>query len=322
MKQKSIRTIFWISGFIVIVLLILNSCEKKSMTGATEKSEVTMQLTATTGVGGNGVNLQPSYFCNGDQNLGWPLMKANTKIKSVRLEMDPTSGSTISDFSRWIQEANANGFFVIATYHEDADLGSNDPAKLMNAANWWKNNYSQLSAAGSFVINLMNEWGDHNITSSAYASAYNSAISVVRQVYAGFIICDIPGWGQECYTAANAAPLITDSQIIFSAHVYPSAWVSTTGAFMQTADLDYLGNSGRPCMLGEFGPYGSGSANWSTLVDHAKAKGWTVMGWCWNGDGSSPKKMNMISPYWGDRKGCSTTNYTKSSYWSIIYNKL
>ena len=75
---------------------------------------------------------------------------------------------------------------------------------LMAAAIWWKNNYANLRKGGEFLINLMNEWGSHTLTSNAYASAYNAALEIVRQVYSGTVIIDAPGWGHEATVAANA----------------------------------------------------------------------------------------------------------------------
>jgi hypothetical protein len=269
---------------------------------------------------GDGVNLQASYFCSGDMNLGWNLMNENGNIKSVRIEMDPGEQASVPDFTRWIKEANDNGYQVIATYHNWQDNGSPDPTTLMTAANWWKDNYSQLSTAGPFTVNLMNEWGNHDVDAQEYADAYNQAISVVRGFYSGPIICDIPGWGQETHVAATASPLINDNNIILSVHIYPSAYNQVTGNWMQMSDLDYLGNAGRPVLVGEFGSKASsGSADWSALVDHAKSKGWTVIGWAWNGDGS-PDPMNMISPYWGNN--CNVTSYSRTSYFNTVYDKL
>jgi mannan endo-1,4-beta-mannosidase len=275
---------------------------------------------ATPGLEGCGVNLQPSYFCNGDMDLGWDLMDNYSYIKTLRIELDSSTSSTIDDFVRWISEANNNGYDVIATYHYASVLGSNDPNQLLAAANWWVANWDTLSSAGSFTVNLMNEWGNHSITSEAYADAYNAAIDTMRQVYDGPIICDIPGWGQETHTAADASPSIVDDNIIFSIHIYPGAWNSRTGTYMVNSDLDYLENSGRPCMVGEFGSETddlNADADWSALVDHARGKGWSVIGWSWNGDGGG---MNMISPYWG--ADCNTTSYIESSYFDTIYNKL
>jgi mannan endo-1,4-beta-mannosidase len=336
MKQKIFyfySGIMFLFPVIALFSIFTLGCQKKS-TGklplysdeVLAASVATNSTTITNSAGtlsslGNGVNIQASYFCNGDQDLGWTLMGQYPKITSVRIEMDPNTSSTVQDFARWISEANAKGKKVIATYHKAVNNGSPDPATLLEAANWWKTNYATLSAAGPFTLNLMNEWGDHTVTAAQYASAYNNAISVVRQVYSGSIICDIPGWGQEFHVAANASPSITDNNIIFSTHIYPGAYDSFNGT-PTAASLDYLAAAGRPCIVGEFGSEGRGSADWSGLVDHAKSTGWTVLGWSWNGDGTKPVKMNMINPYWGDRNACGTTNYTVSTYFNTIYNKL
>ena len=312
--------------FIVLIAVIVFhwGCGNSGSTGPTTSTTTTSSGTtinpATPGLEGCGVNLQPSYFCNGDMDLGWDLMDNYSHIKTLRIEMDPFTTSTIDDFVRWIGEANDNGYDVIATYHHASELGSNDPNTLLAAANWWVENWDTLSSAGSFTVNLSNEWGDHNITSEDYADAYNAAIDTVRKVYSGPIICDIPGWGQETHTAADASADITDNDIIFSAHIYPGAWNSRTGTYMVNSDLDYLESSGRPCMVGEFGSKTNdpnADADWSALVDHARSKSWSVMGWSWNGDGGD---MNMIDPYWGSN--CSATSYTKSAYFDTVYNKL
>ena len=76
--------------------------------------------------------------------------------------------------------------------------------ELLQAANWWKANYKSLAQSGKFVLNLMKEWGDHKLTSAAYATAYNNALKIVRQVYSGTVIIDAPGWGQEAQIVKNA----------------------------------------------------------------------------------------------------------------------
>lgn len=306
--------------FIVLIAAIVSSskCGKSQSTGPTTTTTSGTTINpATPGLEGCGVNLQPSYFCNGDMNLGWDLMDNYSDIKTLRIELDTSTNSTMDDFARWISEANSNGYDVIATYHYASELGSNDPNQLLAAAKWWVDNWDTLSSAGSFTVNLMNEWGNHSITSAAYADAYNEAIDTVRQVYSGPIICDIPGWGQETHTAADASPSIVDDDIIFSVHIYTNGWNGKAGHPLCAADLDYLETAGRPCMVGEFGSGGGGSVDWSALVDHARGKGWSVIGWCWNGDGGG---MNMISPYWGSN--CNATSYTKSAYFDTIYDKL
>jgi mannan endo-1,4-beta-mannosidase len=192
--------------FLILSVTSLGSCEQSETekTTASVTKEVltaetsapglnsTAKTTSTFGDIGNGVNLQPSYYNGGNCDLGWNLMKQNTKIKTVRIEVEPGQETNAK---RWISEAKANGFTVIVSYHKSSVLGSDSTSELNAAAVWWKNNYNYLG--GNFIVNLSNEWGSHNITPSAYASAYNAAITEVRKVYSGSIIIDIPGWGQE-----------------------------------------------------------------------------------------------------------------------------
>jgi mannan endo-1,4-beta-mannosidase len=270
---------------------------------------------------GNGVNLQPSYYCSGDQDMGWKLMNQYPKIETVRIELeDPdVMGASMDDFVRWISEAQQEGKTVIATYHRCLLLGSNDPAVVLAAADWWKDNYQKLG--GNFIINIINEWGDHTMNVSNYATTYNSAIEIIRQVYSGPLIMDIPGWGQEFETAASASPLLKDQNIIFSAHLYPQSFDSHTNAAPTTVNLDHLQKTGRPCMIGEFGEgQGEGDTNVGELISYAKSLGWSVLGWAWNGDGGI---MNMASPSWTEPAGCAATvEYTPSSYFSTVYEKL
>ncbi len=276
---------------------------------------------------GDGVNLQPSYFCDGDQNLGWGLMDQYPDIQTVRIEIEPFSfnevATTREDAKRWIDEAGSHGYEVIATYHHYPDNGAADAQALQAAADWWVEQYDYLSQDTSFTINMMNEWGDHTVTASQYASAYNDAISTVRDGtgYAGPIVCDAPGWGQETHRLADAVSQIDDDDLILSVHVYPSGWNQEVNEALQPAHLDVVDETGYPCMIGEFGNWAANpsGADWSAIVDHAKSLGWPVIGWTWNGDGSDDP-MNMASPYWGD--DCGATSYSASSYFDVVYDKL
>ncbi|MBC8053653.1 MAG: glycoside hydrolase [Sphingobacteriaceae bacterium] len=322
----STRTTLLSLGLLAVSLLF-TQCKKNELSKVEEqapapKSAAKVSLTRSPTSGflyGHGVNLQPSYYNNGNVNFGWSLMKSYTKIKTVRIEVEPDK---VNQAKSWISQANANGYAVIVTYHRVGTMGSDNTAYLNDAANWWRTNYATLWASGRFTINLMNEWGSHNISSNAYASAYNSAISTVRQVYSGAIIIDIPGWGQETRTAADAVKgtngtRINDANIILSAHIYPNGWNQGRNRTLANADLDEMGSAGRACMIGEFGNQPSGSANWSGLVNHAKSKGWTVLGWAWNGDGGG---MNMVSPSWA--QNATATSFSPSGYFNTVYNLL
>jgi len=302
---------------------------KSSAIGTTLGIGILASSSTTTATGasfGDGVNLQPAYYCNGEQNLGWDLMTDHPDIKTVRIEIEPPSGgetsADLSDIRRWIDEANNNGYQVIATYHHWPNNGSGDPLDLQDAADWWVENYNYLSQNSSFIINLHNEWGTHSVSASEYGNAYDSALNRLRDsAYDGTVICDVPGYGQEPQIAADSVDYISDNDIAFSVHVYAKAWNEYSGEPLKESHLDYLDtNQPHPCLIGEFGPLGPDDrTDWSAVVDHAKSLGWPVLGWAWNGDGESDP-MNMTSPFWGD--DCSATSYSKTSYFDTVYNKL
>ena len=316
LKSQLLALLFTINAFGTFT-----ACKKKTLPDsvlATNDANIDVSTNATNGFG-NGVNLQPSYYNGGNPNFAWSLMKQQTKIKTVRIEIEP---GYVSQAKTWISQARSNGYAVIATYHKASVLGSDNTAELNAAANWWVSNYANLASAGSFTINLMNEWGSHNLSANAYASAYNTAIAIVRRVYSGSIIIDASGWGQATAIAAAAAKgtngtRITDGNYILSAHIYPGSWNQAKGRYVNKSDIDDMASSGRPCMLGEFGNSGGSGADWSGIVDYARNKGWTVLAWCWNGDGGS---MNMVSPSWATNG--SATTFSLSSYFNIAYAKL
>jgi hypothetical protein len=247
----------------------------------------------------DGVNVQAGYFNGADKGripIGWDLMAKFDRIGTARIEIPPEQGVRIETMQDWIRGAHKIGLGVIATCHDYRFNGSSDKEALLGAARWWRGHYAQLRKAGPFTVNLMNEWGGHSLSAEDYAAAYNEAIAIVREVYDGPIIIDVPGWGQEVYTAAAASPLIADRNIIFSIHIYASAFVEQgPRRWMQPEDLVEFAKVGRPVMIGEFGGMREGGADWMALVDQAKALGWTVIAWAWNGDGEG---MNMVIPAW------------------------
>ena len=268
----------------------------------------------------DGVNVMASYFGSdrGNIPIGWDLMRRFENIGTVRIEVEPDEGVAISTVQGWIRAANACGYKVIVTHHCYRDNGSDDPEAVQRAARWWKTNYAALSEAGPFTINLINEWGGHDLTAQTFADTYNKALAVLREFYTGPVIVDIPGWAQETVTAAEASPLIRDNNIVYSVHIYSSAFVEHgPRRWMQPQDLVDLAKVGRPVMIGEFGGLREGGADWRALVAQAKALGWTVLAWSWNGDGEG---MNMVWPDWNQNS--SPQAYYPSPYFTYAYGFL
>jgi hypothetical protein len=284
---------------------------------------------------GHGVNFQPSYYNGGNVTFGWDLMHKYAQIESVRIEIEP--GVDIAQAREWIKQAHEGGYSVVATYHhygvigkDECALGNNNVTCLLAAASWWVSNYEYLREAGEFQVNLCNEWGSHHLSAENYASAYNQAIETVRTVYAGSIIIDIPGYGQETTAAVDASPMLTDNNLILSAHVYPLAFNEASRRWLSPTDMEELSTTGRPCMIGEFGlrPY-EGESNVTAVVNRAKELGFPVFAWSFNGDGND---LNMASPSWSscmelpdeqDRVECYTSGaYEESAYFGEMLELL
>ena len=304
---------------IAMSLITLSACKKSSSNqspqfnsfgSALGVSSDAASTASFTGLIGNGVNLQPSYYNNGNVNLGFSLMKNySSKIKTVRIEIDMVNNKQLefNTVKSWLSQALYSGYSVILTYHDYKANGSNDTQYVKNATNWWLTHYEDLSKIGPFHVNLINEWGDHNCTLENYLKAYNPALARLRQKFPkiGTIIIDCPGWGQETHTMSLAIKALNDKEVLPSVHIYPLA--NASGHTLNTADLEELqdATNNRGAIIGEFGNYPTqpqlpgGNADWKGLVKYASSLNWKVLGWSWNGDGGP---MNMTAPSWLNSK--------------------
>lgn len=190
---------------------------------------------------GNGINIQPSYYNSGNPECSWDFIGKFPGIKSIRIEIDPVNTPVDAiQAAKWIYKSHKLGLKIIATYHNYKANGSDNPDFVREAANWWLKNYDVLNKelirmnSGTevpFTINIINEWGSHNITAELYAKIYSEAITILRQKYSGYIVIDIPGFGQGIDQASRAVLgietnglKISDKKIVLSAHIYPNGY--------------------------------------------------------------------------------------------------
>ncbi|QLG48100.1 cellulase family glycosylhydrolase [Natrinema halophilum] len=241
-------------------------------------------------------------------------------IHTLRIELEPPergeSQADVAEQRRWIEEGYEEGYELIATYHHYPHNGQSDPQYLQNAADWWVEQYDALSSNAEFTINLMNEWGGHDVGASEWASAYTDAIATVRKGtdYTKPIVVDAPGYGQNVHAAAEGVHEIDDDNIIISTHVYGVAYNAGAGESLRSEHLDHLDDQGYPCLIGEFGTRRPGSTDATAVIQHANELDWPVIAWAWNGDGETPP-MNMASPAWSE--SCSGP-YSASDYFDEI----
>ena len=262
----------------------------------------------------NGVNIQASYYNQGRVNIGWELMQTYPEIQAVRIEIEPYR---VQQARQWIKEAHENGYQVIATYHDSKKLGSDNKEDLMDAVLWWEDYYAMLTSSGPIIINIMNEWGSHNISPEDYAGAYNAAISRLRSFYKGKLIVDVPGFGQATKIAADAFPLFEEQNFTYSIHVYTSAFNIEQKRWLSHEDLAYLDATGVDCMVGEFCDTATGGADWCSIIDECFANNWPLFGWAWNGDGG---RMNMTQPHWSEEP--LATEFQPTEFMKVITDKL
>jgi mannan endo-1,4-beta-mannosidase len=317
-----------------ISLTLFNCSDSKESIDSEQTSSSPADAQRITSIFGNGVNVQPSYYHGGNVKLDFDVLNDYNKVKTVRIEIDPRKMSVTSAKNR-INEAQAAGFVVIATYHRADQLASNDPTHLYTAAYWWRDNYVGLG--GDFYINLMNEWGGHTMSATTYKNAYNNAMNVIRTIptyQTKPIIIDLAGYGQSATKAASIANELEqgESNFIFSAHIYNDAHNQGLSS-SDTGPLNYnhllaLYNAHPNCIVGEFG---FRTLNHETsvgnLINQIKTNfGWPVLGWCWTQDGLG---MNMINSNLTGTNyplvHISNTNpdpYSTTNYFNLIYNML
>src|SRR5581483_1106978 len=123
MKMKTYPRMTLIKVLLILLpaVQLATGCRKNN-TAANDNTDSRTPETELTNGWGNGVNLQPSYYNSGNVNFGWSLMKANPKIKTVRIEIEPTV--SITTVKSWISQAKSNGYNIICTYHKASVLGS------------------------------------------------------------------------------------------------------------------------------------------------------------------------------------------------------
>ena len=119
------------------------------------------------------------------------------------------------------------------------------------------------------LINIANEWGDHNMSAEFWRDSYKEAIDSLRKDgYKMTLVIDAPGWGQ------NLSPILeygndliahdTLQNLLFSIHMYGS-WNEPVKI---REKLQLASDKNIPLIVGEFGyNYNQGDNNLKCTVD-------------------------------------------------------
>jgi mannan endo-1,4-beta-mannosidase len=153
------------------------------------------------------------------------------------------------------------------------------------------------------LINIANEWGNHNVTDAYWRDSYKKAIDTLRKAgYKTTIVIDAPGWGQKIdpFFAFGKEVLNHDSlkNILFSIHMYGS-W---NDSIKIENDLQKAYDLGLPLIVGEFGyNYNNGKNNLGCTVNHltilkkCNELGYGYLAWSWSGNNKENEWLDLAN---------------------------
>lgn len=226
----------------------------------------------------------------------------NQTFNTVRIVWN-TSG-TASRLNDFLTKCDTLGLKPIVELHDAT--GGTTTSTLNTCVNYWVRSdvLNVMKNHPKAWLNIANEWGPAN--STVWRDGYKSAISTIRSAgYAGTIVIDSGGWGQDSSDILNYAKAVyssnTNTNVIFSIHMYGS-WNNTTAV---DSFLSSCKSNGIPIIVGEFGyNYNSGNNNLGCTVDalhlmnYCKTNKIGFIPWSWSGNDSSNAWLDMTNS-WG-----------------------
>lgn len=173
--------------------------------------------------------------------------------------------------------------------------GKNSIEKLMGLVNYYTRDDIKkilFKYEKYLLLNIANEWGDHNMKGDFWKTSYMQAIELLRQAgYKTTIVIDAPGWGQDIYAIYDYADELiehdTEKNLLFSVHMYYS-W---NDAKKIKTELQKVSDNKLAFIVGEFGyNYNNGENNLKCTVDHktilskCNELGIGYISWSWTGN--------------------------------------
>lgn len=185
--------------------------------------------------------------------------------------------------------------------------GSPSKERLTAMAEWYSKpeRVSMLKQYERYLLlNIANEWGDHQVSSDHWLDSYAEAVNIMRNAgYLLTIVVDAPGWGQNITPFIERGNDLIESDplhnVLLSVHMYGS-WNDPEKI---RKDLKTCRKLKLPLIVGEFG-YNSdeGNNNLGCKADHMvilktcnKLK-YGYMPWSWTGNNAENQWLDLVSP--------------------------
>lgn len=153
------------------------------------------------------------------------------------------------------------------------------------------------------LINIANEWGDHNTTGKYWCNSYKRVIDRIRNAgYETTIVIDAPGWGQNITPILDYANELTEydtlNNILYSVHMYGS-WndEDTIREMLQEAYSKEI-----PLIVGEFGyNFQNGNnnlkckVNQQVILEKCYELGYGILPWSWTGNSGGNEWLDLVN---------------------------
>ena len=271
-----------------------------------------------------GVNMPNSWYFN--DSLSAISKAAQYGSNTVRIVWETKRSA--SELDKVLAEARNNNLVAIPELHDVT--GNSDANALNNMAQYWSR--SDVKAvldkySDSTIVNIANEWGDHDIQPYQWQDAYTTAIKTMRNAgIKNTIMVDASGWGQNSKVIIEKGKYVLDSDplrnVMFSVHMYAS--YNDSNSIYST--LEAIQNQGLCVIVGEFGyNYNNGGNNLGCTVNadevmqQCKYKNVGYLAWSWTSNDDANKWLDLCYDWggyltpWGQQVFNSTNGIRNTS---------
>jgi hypothetical protein len=244
-----------------------------------------------------GVNNPHAWFDTGNQYLAYRALDtiAGYKTNTIRVVWQTTGGTSAALLAQVLYRIVALKMVPMVELHDVT--GKTTAAELTNMANYYASAEIKkvlLDFRAYLLINIANEWSG---TDANYASAYTSAIGILRN--AGILhtlVIDANNWGQNANVIFNNATTLMNADpqknLLFSVHMYgmyPST--SSVDTVLDRAVTDKVA-----LIVGEFGPQLAGQpVAWREVAARCQTNKLGYIPWSWKGNASPDTSLDMAS---------------------------
>ncbi|MCU4164014.1 cellulase family glycosylhydrolase [Carboxylicivirga caseinilyticus] len=247
-----------------------------------------------------GMNMPHAWFPEKSYHALDELVKYNVNCVRIVWEAD----IAVDDLHKIVERCIDLQMIPMIELHDAT--GDSTDAKLLDMVQYFVSDEMQSLVhryERYLLLNIANEWGNHNTTDEYWRDAYKKTIAQMRQAgYKTTIVIDAPGWGQ------NMSPVIRYGQelldfdpqhnLLFSVHMYGS-WNDDTQIESELTKAQYLH---LPIIVGEFGyNYNNGDNNLGCKVNHRRVLEVCddleigYLPWSWTGNNKENQWLDIVS---------------------------